>query len=142
MATPNTQHPDRQSSQPQMPAKEGEKRKANTSSSPNPREAQRGRDVQEPRKREDDIERYASEEDEDVDMRDVTDEDESLSDTKRHASDSSFDKSQKGQQRSSSSSERGTASSERSSIRNEGISSERSTDRSSSSERKSSDKRH
>ena len=148
MATPNTQHPDRQSSQPQMPGKEGEKRNANTSSSPDPREAQRGRDVQEPRKRDDDIERYASD-DEDLDTRDVTDEfDDSSNDSSnvtRNASSSessSQDKSLKGQQRSSSSSERGTASSERSSSRNEDISSERSTDRSSSSERKSSDKRH
>jgi|GEM_PF-5210312 hypothetical protein len=159
MGTPNTQHPDRQSSQPEMNRNASQSKSTNAS---DPRQSNRGRDVEEPKKPGDDIEQYASEE-EDLDARDVTDEWDDSTDSQfasqrnagsverqTRSADSSLSKEQplQGQQRSSSSSQRETSQREGSSqqrdtsSQRENISSDKTGNRSSSSERSSSDKRH
>ena len=161
MGTQNTPHPDRQSSQPQMNQQQGQRKASQTSNASDPRQATRGRDVEEPKKPGDDIEQYASE-DEDLDARDVTDEWDDSTDSQfasqrnagsinqqSRSADSSLSKDPplQGQQRSSSSSQRETSqkadSSQRDLSAEKGnFSNDRTGVRSSSSERSSSDKRH
>lgn len=160
MGTQNTPHPDRQSSQPQMNQQQSGKRNASDiSNASDPRQQQRGRDVQEPTKPGDDIEQYASD-DEDLDARDVTDEWDDSTDSQfasqRNAGSQDLHSSQSKQQmgsqksstnRSSDSSltdKQGQQRSERTaSSSRENISSERGSERSQGSERSSSsDKRH